>query len=661
MKRFWLAALAAVSCTAVARDELPLDHFIKHASFLDVKISPTGEYLAASVMASEDSGALVIMRRDTREVTGTMKLAGRTFVNQFEWVNGERLVLSVAEKDGSKSNPRGTGELYATNWDGKKQELLIGPRKQSSLESAKRKARYEGAALIDGLLDDDKHVLVQVWGVGNEEGSYPTIERLNVYTGGRSRLARAPVMNAFFATDRAGEVRFAAGAGVDNRLKLYYRDDNDAKWRLVNDEAESGLQMYAVGFTADGKRGYVRAEEQQGPDSIYEWNPATNERKLVARDDVADPLSLVYDRREVGPVGVVFMDGVPSLKILDKEAEEIALLRALMPSFPGEWVSLRSFSDDGKLVVFSVTSDRNPGSFYLFDRDAGKATFLLAGREWIDPDRMADMKPIRYVARDGTPVHGYLTLPPGSDGKGLPLIVNPHGGPFGPFDDWSFNPEVQLFANRGYAVLQVNFRGSGNYGRAFQRLGYQQWGGTMQDDLTDATKWAVAEGIADPDRICIYGASYGAYAAAMGVAKEPELYRCAVGYVGVYDMQMMYTRGDIQERDSGLNFLEEALGGGKENLRARSPTALAERIEAPMFIVVGNEDVRAHPAHSKAMRDALERAGKDVEYLAKDYEGHGFFKEENNRELYTKMLAFFEKHIGKGESASAAASAASAE
>ena len=200
-------------------------------------------------------------------------------------------------------------------------------------------------------------------------------------------------------------------------------------------------------------------------------------------------------------------------------------------------------------------------------------------------------------------------------------------------------------------MLQVNFRGSGNYGRAFERLGYQQWGGTMQDDLTDATKWAIAQGIADKDRICIYGASYGAYASAMGVAKEPDLYRCAVGYVGVYDMQMMYTRGDIQDRDSGLAFLGEALGGGKENLSKRSPTALADRIKAPVFLVVGLDDVRAHPDHSKAMKRALEKAGKEVEWLAKDYEGHGFFKEENNRELYTKMLAFFEKHIGKGEAA----------
>ena len=657
MKRFWLAALAVISCTAVAREELPLDDFIRHANYLDVKISPTGEYIAASVLASEDAGALVIMRRADLSVTGTMKLAGRTFVSDFDWVNDERLVLSVAEKSGALSPPGGTGELFATNWDGKKQQLLIGPRSESSLESNRRKSRYEGASLVDTLVDDDKNVVVQVWRAGQMEGTYPTVERLNVYTGARSVLARSPVIGASFTTDAKGNVRFVQGEMVDNSTRLYYRDGSD--WRLVNDEAVSGVEMRAIGMHADGRRGLIRAEEKQGPDALYAWDPATGKLELVARHEIVDPYRVVADRRGEKAVAVTYVDGTPSIKVLDKAAEEVALLRALMPSFPGDWVSLRSFSRDGKLVVFSVASDRNPGSFYLFDREANRATFLLSGREWIDPDRMAEMKPVRYVARDGTPVHGYLTLPPGSDGKDLPLIVNPHGGPFGPFDAWGFNPEVQLFANRGYAVLQVNFRGSGNYGRAFTRLGYRQWGGTMQDDLTDATKWAIEQGIADADRVCIYGASYGGYAALMGVAKEPKLYRCAVGYVGVYDMNLMYTRGDIPDSNWGKNFLEEALGGGKENLAKRSPTALADRIEAPVFIVVGLDDVRAHPAHSKAMRDALERSGKEVEYLAKDYEGHGFFKEENKRELYTKMLAFFEKHIGKGEASSAAASTAS--
>ncbi|HET9485056.1 MAG TPA: S9 family peptidase, partial [Xanthomonadales bacterium] len=240
MRHLLFAAALLLPGLSAARDALPLDHFIKHASFLDVKVSPTGEYLAATVMATEDSGALVIMRRSDLAVTGTLKLAGRTLVNDFHWVNDERVLATIAEKDGSLSNPRGNGEIYATNWDGKRQELLIGGRAGSG-DAMKRKKRWEGAGLVDTLIDDDDHVLVSVFPMGNEEGTYPRLERLNVYTGRRSLLARAPVLNAFYATDRNAQVRFAMGAGVDNRLKLYYRDDNGAQWRLVNDEAESGL------------------------------------------------------------------------------------------------------------------------------------------------------------------------------------------------------------------------------------------------------------------------------------------------------------------------------------------------------------------------------------------------------------------------------------
>lgn len=201
-------------------------------------------------------------------------------------------------------------------------------------------------------------------------------------------------------------------------------------------------------------------------------------------------------------------------------------------------------------------------------------------------------------------------------------------------------------ASRGYAVLQVNFRGSGGYGHAFQRAGFKQWGGAMQDDLTDATRWAIQQGITDPKRICIYGGSYGGYASLMGVAKEPDLYRCAVGYVGVYDMPMMYGRGDIQHWQSGTNYLEDTLG--RDNLEVISPTRLASKIKVPVFLAAGGEDKRAPIEHSEKMEKALRDAGVPVETLYFDTEGHGFYTEEHNREYYTRLLAFLDKHIGSG-------------
>jgi dipeptidyl aminopeptidase/acylaminoacyl peptidase len=271
----------------------------------------------------------------------------------------------------------------------------------------------------------------------------------------------------------------------------------------------------------------------------------------------------------------------------------------------------------------------------------------MQNRQWLDKNKMASVKPFSFTARDGKQIHGYLTIPQGSNGKNLPMIVNPHGGPIGPRDDWGFNSETQMFANRGYLVLQVNFRGSGGYGKAFQDAGHRQWGQGIQNDILDATHWAIKQGYADKDRICIYGGSFGGYSSLMAPAREPDLYKCAFGYVGVYDMEMMFEKGDIPERESGLRFLRRTLGTDKAELRATSPTSLVKNIKIPVYLAAGARDARAVPEQTEAMNKALIAAGNPPEgMIVQSGEMHGFYKEENNLKLYTEMLKFFGRHIG---------------
>ena len=250
-------------------------------------------------------------------------------------------------------------------------------------------------------------------------------------------------------------------------------------------------------------------------------------------------------------------------------------------------------------------------------------------------------------------MHGFLTIPHGSDGKNLPLVVLPHGGPFQVSDEWGFNPEAQLLAAAGYAVLQVNFRGSSGYGRAFSQAGAREWGGKMQDDVTDATRWAIDQGIADPRRICIYGASYGAYAALEGVAKEPSLYKCAAGYVGVYDLPLMFGKGDTRELESGRNYLHDWIGEPSE-LGKVSPVNQAASIKVPVFLAAGGQDERAPIEHSERMEKALRNAGVPVETLFIRSEGHGFYTTEHQVQFYTKLLDFLARNIGSGATAPAA-------
>lgn len=633
---------------STAQKAIPIQDFLRSDSFDRIKLSPTGKYVARSVSIGEKT-VLAISDRSTGKLTGHFNLAGRTQVLDFWWVNDDRLLISVGERFGMLEKPQPTGELYATNADGSGQDNLVGwraaPETHATLITTGKKQERVGAELVDDLPHDAKHVVVSVWPIDGSSNSsqFTTAEVMDVYSGHRMPVATAPVRRAHFTTDPQGVVRFAVGAAADNHSKTYYRDSDKSAWQLINDEGATQHNLTPLGFSADGRIAYLEQEEAQGPNGIYAFDAATHKMQLQQRDPAADPSRILY-----GPngevIGAQYMDGKSKVAFFDENSKLAKLYRSLEASFPEQTVLFHDFTSDGKLGTVAVYSDRSPGDYYLFDLDNKKAEHLVSRRDWLDPDRMGPVRAITLTARDGKPLHGYLTLPLGSDGKNLPLVVNPHGGPFGIRDDADFNTETQLLASRGYAVLQVNFRGSGGYGRAFEYAGHKQWGGAMQDDVTDATRWAIQQGIADPHRICIYGASYGGYAALMGAAKEPSLYRCAIGYVGVYDMQTMYRAGDIQDSRSGENFLKDTLG--EQNLDAISPDHLASRITVPVMLVAGREDVRAPPIHTEMMRDALLKAGKQVDTKIYDKEGHGFFIDADRVDFYTRMLDFLGHNIG---------------
>jgi dipeptidyl aminopeptidase/acylaminoacyl peptidase len=633
---FLLLAFLPITAALAAEPETtsPLEPFLKKDVFGTIRISPTGEFLAVTVPFA-DRTSLAILRRSDQKPTAHVTFEKNSHVYSFDWVSDNRLLFSVATKIGDLEQPRANGDIYRLNADGSGQGApLIGPGSESKQD------RGIYAALVDDLPKEDDFVIV---GTTNGNG-FSQAERMSVITGRRTVIAKVSVQDASFLTDPSGAVRFATGANSDRKSKTYYRANDAAPWELINDEAVTNVAMSPEGFSADGKTAYLQIEEATGPDGVYAFDTVTKERKLLVRDDNVDPSSYFYSPVDGSIYAVAFMDGLPRVEYLDPANPFAKMHRSLQASFDGQAVVPLSFTKDGNLGLYLVYSDRIPGDFYLFDRTAKKVTYIASRNSWFKPEMLNPMQPISLKARDGMDLQGYLTLPKGSSGKHLPLVVNPHGGPFGPFDQWGYDYEVQMLADHGYAVLQLNYRGSGNYGRAFMHAGYKQWGGKMQDDLTDATHWAVAQGIADANRICIYGASYGGYAALMGVAKEPDLYKCAVGYVGVYDMAAMYHRGDISATKSGKNFLDETLG--KDNLDQISPDKLASRIKVPVMLAAGREDQRAPMAHTEKMRDALTALGKPVETTFYVGEGHGNYLMKNKVDFYTKLLAFLDKYIG---------------
>lgn len=642
-----LTAAVAGAAISPASAEVPLADFARHEQFRNVKISPNGDYLAANVVVDgkavlslirlADMKGVNVRPRDTRELAS------------FWWVAPDRVMYTIGERDGALEVPAQTGELYAVNADGTGDGVLFGFRvgNQGATHIQHATSRRAYATLIDPLRDDPKHALIAAYAFNGTNGVYPTAEKIDIYSGVTMPVTTSPLRDADFITDHHGVVRFAFGTDVDQVSKIWYRAGDGAKWELLFDENKDHQRMTPLGFNRKEDKVYFDCAGAHKVGGLCTWDVATRKFATLWSGNVSGLVELVpaFDHHDA--IALRSMPDRMATTLIDSQAPEAKLLAGLMQQFPGEDVRITSSSTDGDKVVFSVRSDRDPGQFFLYDAKQHKASFLLATRPWIKPEQMAPMEPITLKSRDGLALHGYLTRPPGKeDAKNLPLVVFVHGGPYGIRDEWEFDPYVQMLASRGYGVLQVNYRGSGGYGHDFELAGYREWGGKMQDDVTDATRWAIAQGVGDPKRVCIFGGSYGGYAALEGAVKEPELYRCAIGYVGVYDLRLMKTRGDIPQSSFGENYLKLVLGDDDDQLWDRSPVAHLDRLKAKTMIIVGGQDWRVPPVQGETLRSALNKAHIEYEWLYQRTEGHGFYDEKNVEELFGKVGAFLDHNIG---------------
>ncbi|QSX78866.1 alpha/beta hydrolase family protein [Agrilutibacter solisilvae] len=655
MNKWWGWALAALVAVALpARADVDLEQYLRREGFIRVKISPDGLHYAATVHWQDRIG-LVVMRRSDQKIVSSAVGDKGSEIESFWWANSERVVLSTAESLGSRDQPYSTGQLFALGLDSDRLKPLTSPVSKLQLAKNDSKSGWQVATMIDTLPADPRHVLVAMWDA-TDTNPKTHVDSVDVYSGSHKRVATAPTRAATFATDTQGEVRFAVGHDKDNFSELYYRQDPQSEWRLINSQAESGRIETPLGFARDGVTAYLQVTQPSGPDAIVAFNTASGERKEVLRHASADPLDVVYDSDERTVIGAHYMADTVTTKLIDETSTTARLQRALERAFPGSAVQITSFTQDGGLALVQVWNDRTHDT-YLFDTKTMAAAPVLAQRPWMDRARLAPSRQVELTARDGMKLYGYLTLPRGATAsQPLPMVVMPHGGPYGIFDRWSYDDDTQLLADAGYAVLRLNFRGSGNHGRSYQVAGAREWGGKMQDDVTDATRWAIDQKIADPSKICIYGASYGGYAALMGVAREPALYRCAAGYVGVYDLEAMHRQDSRDSRYLRL-FMEDWVGE-RSSLDARSPVLLADRIKVPVLLAAGGEDRVAPIAHSQKMELALHKAGVPVETLYFDTEGHGFYAQEHQREFYVRLLDFLGRHLGGARAAAAGTSGA---
>ena len=600
--------------------QIPMRDFFKNPQEAGHQISPDGKYL--SWVAPYERRLNVHVRPLAGGPTGRVTSETARDISGYFW-KGER-ILYVKDFGGDENF-----HVVSVNLKGEDLKDLTPGEKVR-------------AQIIDGLIDDDKHIIVSH---NKRDAKVFDVFRTNVATGEEKLIAQNSGNITSWQTDHDGKLRVAGTTDGVNTTLLYREKEEDAfKPILTTNFKETVAPLF---FTFDNKRLYVTSNRGRDKLAIFEFDPITaKEGKLIGEHADVDVSGLNFSRKRKVLTTVNFTTWKGERIFLDKESE--AMFKAAEAKLPGYEISFTSANKAEDKFIVATFNDKTRGKRFLFDKATGKLDFLADISPWLVEAVLADMKPVSYKSRDGLTINGYLTLPKGVAAKNLPVVINPHGGPWAR-DAWRFNSEVQYLANRGYAVFQMNFRGSTGYGRKFWEASFKQWGKTMQDDVTDGVQWLVKQGIADPKKVAIYGGSYGGYTTLAGVAFTPDLYAAAVDYVGVSNLFTFM--GTIPPYwKPYLEMLYEMVGHpekDKELLTATSPALHADNIKTPLFIAQGAKDPRVNKAESDQMVEALKKRGVVVEYMVKDNEGHGFANEENRFEFYEAMEKFLATNLKK--------------
>lgn len=641
------ASCLLLPAVSIASDLIPVKDFAQRPLLSQPRLSPDGKYIAVN-MHDPDDGSDALMIYDVNNMqraVSMLRLPKYEVAAGVTWVSNTRLVIERGKLFGSVDKPSYTGEILATDLDGKHQDYLYGSKGHYG-SRANSRATDRGWGFLDGTpTPTNGHFYMATLNWDNHD--YSTLYDVNAENNSRRLIGQIPVYGMGFMVGADGEAHFAYGRNDDYKYVVYHREGT--KWTQMT-AAQVGSSFSPIYFTPDKKRIYASYAANGGPTSLVEQNEDGSDRMLLADDLFSSIGKVEWTAAPEQPFATVAATGKPTFVYIDQTLPTTKLHEALSKQFPG-YVHFIDFSEDGGELLFSVSSDRDPGTFYLIDTHNYKVIKLFASEPWIDPARMAERQSMRFKASDGTMLEAIVTMPNGATKTNLPMVLLPHGGPIGVQDDWFYDNDAQFLASRGYLVLQVNYRGSSGRGEDFKEAAYLKWGTRVQEDLIDGVKWAIAQKYADPKRVCVYGGSFGGYSAMMTTIRAPGMFKCAVGYAGIYDLAMMYKKGDVQEGKSGRNYLTEVIGRNDAELAANSPDKLADKIDVPVLLVHGEDDKRAPFAQAKAMRAALEAAHKPYEWMSKPGEGHGFYDEKNNIEFYTKLEEFIGKYIGPGGSA----------
>jgi len=600
---------------------IPLRDFFRNPEKVTFRISPDGKYLSY-LKPFKTRLNIYIQKIGTTEAASRVTSVTDRDIESYFWKGNDHLIYA-RDLNGDENY-----HLYLTNRTGSfVRDLTPFPGVQ--------------ARVLDDREEDDHQLLIEL---NRRNRELFDVYRLILPEGRLELIARNPGNIVGWMTDHAGRLRLAAAAeGLkynflwrDNEreafrsfLKVSYRDDFDPLF-----------------FTFDDRQLYALSDIGRDRDTFVKFDPHTGKELevLYQRPDVdIDTVSYSKDRKVL--LAAFYIADKLERKFFDPLIE--GQYRYVCSKFPGREVKFIDRNRNEDTYIVALGSDRSLGSYYLYETKNNRLTKLADVSPWLPESELAKMEPISFSARDGLLIHGYLTLPKGGKRNKLPVVIVPHGGPW-VRDSWGYDPEVQFLVNRGYAVLQMNFRGSTGYGKKFEQAGYKQWGRKMQDDITDSVKWLIQQGVADPKRVGIYGGSYGGYAVLAGLTFTPELYACGIDYVGISNLfTFLKTIPPYWRTDIAMTY--EMIGDpvkDRELFQAISPLFHADRIRAPLLVIQGAKDPRVNINESDQIVAALRKRGIEVTYLVKENEGHGFSNEENRLESYRAIEYFLARHLG---------------
>ena len=631
MRRLITICTLLFAATAIA-EPIPLWKFFEPFDMQQVQISPGGTYLAASLLVGdgeEQENKFQVLDRVSGERVYSFGMPDKQRIASIIWIDDETVLLSPSRKIPNE-------DAYAPTFGLMK--VIVKTGQTIDLTGDGR----GGAAMFNTLAEEPEHALVI-----RREGRFDELFKMHLHSGATSKITRAPALGpGFVLTPDLQDVAFHVGGNDDAQTLVHERTGN-GEWELltVNDYDQRGWRPIRAAFKPN-EYFTIDTRNPRGLASLGIYNTETREHSQIYLDDTYDVGGLVGD--QTGSVwGLSINHHFPRMIYLNPSHPLAQAHKMIRLQFPESTVSLSNYSFDHKLVIARVSSANSLPEIVILDAEKGSIDQITNRAEeiGISSDDLATMEPFGLTTRDKKTVYGYLTSRKDTPRPG-PMVVYVHGGPLAVRDSWGFSGVVQVMASRGYHVLQVNFRGSGGFGSDFVKAGFREYGGKMQDDVTDATRWAIQQGIADKDRICIAGGSYGAYAAIMGAAKEPDLYQCAIGQSGLYDPVLTLRIGDLARSKSMIKQIRETMGRTQEDRDAISVINVAGDVNAAVMLIHGGQDRRTPPEHYHRMKEAFDKVGKQVVTHYKGNQGHSWFGRDTIMDLYGRQLAFLNEHIG---------------